>query len=503
MQSDIEHGTPSYTLKEVGIVDEVMGKEQAQKPTRVRKLSSSPTMWRFIMIIGDGVLFIALLVFILLLRPHLTLELRSSLYELKPWNLQMLWIVLALLCWQVAVKLTEAQDPGRATNRWKSPLSAVCALILTHVFWLILTYPIITNGTAYFHTLILSLLLTIPTFVIWRSILARIANLPRFAPQMVIVGVNPSGESFVQETRRSQYPIAKVLGYIGSVPDGGEQKHSLPILGDRHMLNFMVQQGTIDIIVMTTNHRVDPDLFQEAIDASYRGITLIPATIAYERMSCKIPVEHIGDQWYVELPVEIGSSLFYLCWHRVIDIAFALIGTVCLLLVLPALALLTMLDGGGPVFFKQERLGYHGKVFRIYKFRSMHIDAEHLSGAVWTSSSDTRITRTGRFLRKTHLDELPQVLNILRGEMSLIGPRPERGEFVAELEKIIPFYRYRLTVRPGLTGWAQVKYRYGNTVQDALVKLQYDLYYIKRKSFSLDVLIILKTVVEVLFCRGV
>ncbi len=225
-------------------------------------------------------------------------------------------------------------------------------------------------------------------------------------------------------------------------------------------------------------------------------------TIAYERMSGKIPVEHIGDQWYLALPVERVVSPLYLCWRKVVDIAFGLVGMAILILILPVLAPLIYLDSPGPIFYKQERLGRNGRKFFMFKFRSMCTDAEHTGQAVWATQNDARVTRTGRFMRAIHLDELPQVFNIFRGDMSLIGPRPEREAFITELEQTIPFYRCRLMVKPGLSGWAQVKYCYANTDHDALVKLQYDLYYIKHRSCMLDIYIILKTVAEVFLHRG-
>ncbi len=197
-----------------------------------------------------------------------------------------------------------------------------------------------------------------------------------------------------------------------------------------------------------------------------------------------------------------NERVLYLCWCKMLDLTFALFGLLVLLLLLPVLALLIYLDSPGPIFYCQERVGYRGHKYHIYKFRSMSLDAECADGAVWATQEDPRATKVGRLLRKTHLDELPQVCNILRGEMSLIGPRPERPVFVAQLEKTIPMYRERLSVKPGLTGWAQVQYCYAGSEQDALKKLQYDLYYIQHQSCTLDLSIILMTVVEVLLCRG-
>ena len=200
--------------------------------------------------------------------------------------------------------------------------------------------------------------------------------------------------------------------------------------------------------------------------------------------------------------ISVGISPFYLCWRKSVDMSFGIIGTALLALMLPFLALLIYLDSPGPIFYFQERLGLYGKPFRICKFRSMCVDAEHAGHAVWASVRDPRVTRVGRFMRAIHLDELPQVINILCGEMSLIGPRPEREEFAVKLARITPSYCSRVAVKPGVTGWAQVKYPYGNTVDDALNKLQYDLYYIQHQSFMLDSRIIFKTIGEVVFHRG-
>jgi lipopolysaccharide/colanic/teichoic acid biosynthesis glycosyltransferase len=188
--------------------------------------------------------------------------------------------------------------------------------------------------------------------------------------------------------------------------------------------------------------------------------------------------------------------------QRLTDILFSLVGLICLLPFLPLVALIIYLDSPGPVFYSQIRAGHTGYPFRVYKFRSMIPDAETKGQAIWAKKDDDRITRFGKFMRRTRLDELPQLWNVLRGDMSVIGPRPERPEFIAELEKAIPFYNVRHLIRPGLTGWAQVKYRYGNTKEDALIKLQYDLYYIKHRSPFLNLAILWRTIGVVLRFQG-
>jgi lipopolysaccharide/colanic/teichoic acid biosynthesis glycosyltransferase len=213
---------------------------------------------------------------------------------------------------------------------------------------------------------------------------------------------------------------------------------------------------------------------------------------------------HEGPQAGLKLepPVPIVVSFFYACWHRIMDIFFGILGMLLLLLLLPLIALLIYLDSPGPVFYSQERVGYRGQKFYVHKLRSMRTDAEQAGFAVWATRDDPRVTRVGRVLRATHLDELPQVINIFRGEMSMIGPRPERPEYVAVLEKASYLYRSRFNVKPGLTGWAQVEYGYGSSIEDELIKLKYDLYYIEHQSFSLDMQILFKTVGEVVRNHG-
>jgi lipopolysaccharide/colanic/teichoic acid biosynthesis glycosyltransferase len=204
-----------------------------------------------------------------------------------------------------------------------------------------------------------------------------------------------------------------------------------------------------------------------------------------------------GQAW----PGEGQISWMYRCWCLGSNLLFGVCGLVCLVILLPVLALCIYLESPGPIFYTQERLGRHRQPFRIYKFRSMCVNAEPDGKPVWSARDDDRVTRIGRFLRRTHLDELPQVLNILQGDMLLIGPRPEREVFAATLEQRCPLYRHRLVVRPGLTGWAQVQYGYGEQSSE-LQKLAYDLEYIQHRSIRFDLLILLKTVAEVLTLRG-
>jgi exopolysaccharide biosynthesis polyprenyl glycosylphosphotransferase len=452
--------------------------------------------------LGDSILILASLASLLLVAPYFNLTFHIAWNEPGTWNLKLIWGCIALLSWSIAVNITRAQDPKNAANRLKSPIGALCALMLMIIFWCVLIYPFIADRFApSLILLLLFLIVAAPGLSIWRIALAEFMHLPRFRTRAVIIGSTIAGETLAGEFQRLKRPGISLLGYISENTDENMQKKGLSFLGGRNTLQELMHNGMIDIIIMATDYKAEPALFQEAIEATQLGISVIPMPVAYESIGGKIPVEHVGDQWYLALPVEIIASPLYLCWRTIMDLIFGLLGTLALFLILPLLSLLIILDSPGPVFYKQERLGRNGRNFFMYKFRSMYTDAEHAGRAIWTTRGDPRITPVGRFLRVTHLDELPQMFNILRGEMSLIGP-PEREAFVTALEKTIPFYRCRLMIKPGLTGWAQVKYPYGGTNEGTLAKLQYDLYYIKHQSFTLDVWIILRTITEVLFCRG-
>ena len=225
--------------------------------------------------------------------------------------------------------------------------------------------------------------------------------------------------------------------------------------------------------------------------------------VIYEELLGRVPIFILDIEWIVRTFVDQAhASTFFEMAKRLIDILGSLVGVLVMIPFLPIIALAIILDSGSPIFFLQHRLGKGGKIYKIYKFRTMTQDAEKDGLARVTVENDTRITRDGWFLRKTHLDEWPQFLNVLKGEMSLVGPRAERSELVQNLQGKIPFYRARLLIRPGITGWAQINFGYAATVEDTAIKLEYDLYYIKHRSLIMDVVILLRTVGSVIGFRG-
>ena len=239
-----------------------------------------------------------------------------------------------------------------------------------------------------------------------------------------------------------------------------------------------------------------------AVAAFLEPDILVVDEVFYEDIMYRVPIENLKKSFYKYLNFSKNShNRFYLLSLRLLDIILSIIGLIILFSIVPFLFFVNLFANKGPLFYSQQRVGKMGKVFKIYKLRSMVVNAE-LNGAVWAKKNDTRITNFGRLLRSTRCDELPQFYNVLIGDMSIIGPRPERPEFVKELTETIPFYKIRHLIRPGLTGWAQVKYPYANSVKEQEVKLLYDLYYIKQRNIILDFKIIIKTITTVLFYRG-
>lgn len=339
---------------------------------------------------------------------------------------------------------------------------------------------------------------------VWRLVSPSLIGWASEARHTLIIGTDWAAGEIIEAIQGQQQHTHQLYGIIGHASQLGDKIGSVPVIGTPADLMAIVQQHAIRDLIVTSMHNLNGETFQAVMDAYQAGVAVVPMPLLYERLTGRVPVEHVNNNWTVVLPLEVGGVFSpYPFLKRSIDVGLALIGFVPFMLLLPLVALLIKLDSRGPIFYSQLRVGWQGRSFRVYKFRSMRQDAERATGAVFAQQGDPRVTRIGRFMRKTRIDELPQLYNILRGDMSLIGPRPERPEHVERLQSKIPFYRTRLVIRPGLTGWAQVRYSYGSTDEDALVKLQYDLYYIRHQSLLLDLNILIRTVGRVIRMSGV
>jgi exopolysaccharide biosynthesis polyprenyl glycosylphosphotransferase len=359
-----------------------------------------------------------------------------------------------------------------------------------------------------------TLLLVLPLLV-ERSLVSSLLTHAPLRRRVVVVGANRDGFEMGDALAHYDGKTYEFLGYFDDEtrsPSMVDARVAHSTMRNRERISQLVWP-TSELLPIHANIGVDQVVLANPVQTvgllntlsllHERGVQITPMFAIYQDLTGRVPVSHLGDDWYVALPAHVKqNNRTYMLVKRTTDIVLALGALVVGAPVIPLVALAVKLDSPGPIFFRQMRVGHAGRLFRIAKFRTMSRDAEAKTGAVWASDSDPRITRVGKFLRKSRLDELPQLWNVLVGDMSFVGPRPERPEFDEELEREIPFYRARRAVRPGLTGWAQVSHGYGNTLVDALRKVEYDLYYIKNASLYLDLLILLRTVAVVLRLGG-
>ncbi|MGJ3238504.1 MAG: sugar transferase [Anaerolineae bacterium] len=339
--------------------------------------------------------------------------------------------------------------------------------------------------------------------LVWRMLNPALIGWASAERRVLIIGTDWATETIIDVLRQHASSAYTIIGIISETSTEQRAIKGVPIKGAGHDLIDIIKSENISEIIVTSTRELPGDIFQAVMDAYELGVAITPMPILYERITERVPVEHVGDNWAVVLPIS-GTSVFnpYPLLKRLMDILLALIGLVVFGIVLPFIALAIYLDSPGSIFYSQVRVGLNGRLYRIYKLRSMTPNAEEQIGAVFAQKDDMRVTRVGKWMRKTRLDELPQLWNILKGDMSMIGPRPERPEHVQRLQEKIPFYRTRHIIRPGVTGWAQVRYGYGANDNDALIKLQYDLYYIRHQSLLLDFSIMIRTVGKVLKMSG-
>ncbi|GIX49609.1 MAG: glycosyl transferase [Candidatus Tectimicrobiota bacterium] len=355
--------------------------------------------------------------------------------------------------------------------------------------------PLRLSRTAY----LVSLAVSLPAVVGFRLLYYWLINTRQLREKVLIVGDSEVAQRLLAELHHETHPGVEVLGVV--TPQA--PRHLLPgvrVLGRIDELERLVRERKPDVLVVALTERRGAFPTKQILQCKLQGVRVEDWPSFYEKLTGKILVHALRPSWLIFADGFTRTKLTRTL-KRLTDVTLATFGLTVSLPLIGLIALLTKLDSAGPVFFRQERVGENGKIFTLYKFRTMVVDAEKETGPVWAQQHDPRVTRLGRLLRRTGMDELPQLFNVLKGDMSFVGPRPERPHFVAELQEKIPYYAQRLTVKPGITGWAQVRYGYGATLEDAVEKLQYDLYYIKNMSFFLDLLVLLSTIHKVLFAR--
>jgi sugar transferase (PEP-CTERM system associated) len=348
----------------------------------------------------------------------------------------------------------------------------------------------------------ISLPLALLMMVGWRLAIHWILGHPELGERILIVGSGPFAVEIARETLGRPDAGFRVVGFVDSDPAlVGKSLINPKVIGLTSELGALVKSENIDRIVVAIGDRRGQFPTQELLRLSLSGdVSIEESASFYERLTGRVLLDMIRPSWLIFSSrgqrARVNEAVRAIM-HRTV----ALVGAILSLPVTIVTAILIKIDSRGPVLYQQERVGQNGRVFMLMKFRSMRTDAEK-DGPVWASSEDERMTRVGRIIRKIRVDEIPQFWNILRGDMNFVGPRPERPHFIAQLAHEIPFYEQRHLISPGLTGWAQIKYPYGASIEDARQKLQYDLYYIKNQSLTLDATILFETVKTILFGRG-
>ncbi|WP_412560352.1 sugar transferase [Winogradskyella sp. MIT101101] len=342
------------------------------------------------------------------------------------------------------------------------------------------------------------------SILVWRFLYINLIESPRFYKRVLLVGEVSNIEGLVSSLNTSD-PNYKIVGFINSevsTPESVKYK-GLKEFDANSFLDVIERERISEVLVASFNSEsIIAEVYHDLMLLLERGFKIREYTQVYEELLYRVPIQFVGKDFYKYFPFSRSNeNKLYIFFQRAFDIICAIIGLLICLAILPFIFIGNLLGNKGPLFYTQERVGRNGKPFRIIKLRTMVINAE-MDGAKWAKKNDTRVTKFGKFLRRSRLDEIPQFYNVLKGDMSVIGPRPERPFFVNELARIIPFYETRHIIKPGLTGWAQVKTRYGSSVEDSLTKLQYDLYYIKHRSIFLDFNISIKTLSTILYYRG-
>jgi len=369
----------------------------------------------------------------------------------------------------------------------------LCFLVLTSIYYSV-HFLMIGRGL---------LLLSLGFFSVFQFLLHTVyGHLMRasgFARRVLVLGTGPLAKK-IGDLIVSTNHHHVLKGYVNLTGESAQVPHEA-IVGNGSGLVKTVKENRAQKLVVSLSERRGFFPVKDVLDCKFSGIEVIDAPSFYEEITGKLLVENITPSWFI-FSNGFRITAIKRVHKRIFDMTLSLLLLILTLPLLPIIALFIKIDSQGPAFFRQVRVGELEKEFVLYKFRTMRSDAENGTGAVWAQKNDSRVTRFGKFLRKTRIDELPQLYNVLKGDMSFVGPRPERPEFVSELKKIIPYYSERHFVKPGATGWAQIRYPYGASVEDALEKLRHDLYYIKNISLFLDMMIFVETIKVMLFGRG-
>jgi exopolysaccharide biosynthesis polyprenyl glycosylphosphotransferase len=338
----------------------------------------------------------------------------------------------------------------------------------------------------------------------WRGIFIRFFITNAVTRRVLVVGAGSAATTLLGKLVDLSPAPFKVIGVIDDDPGKqGQELAGFKILGGADTLPALIQKYQVSELVLSISGPIQGTTYQALLQAQEIGVEISRMQQIYEELFSRVPIFHLESEWMIRSFVDGKRvSMFYNFVKRLVDIFGGLVGSLLMVLLLPFVTLANLLESGRPIFYLQTRAGINNRPYNVIKFRTMWQDAEVDGVPRWTEKNDARVTRVGWFLRKTHLDELPQFLNVLRGDMSLVGPRPERPELISLFQEHVPFYRARLLVKPGISGWAQIHQIYAANVEETNEKLEYDLYYIKNRSIWLDFWVLIRTPATVLGLRG-
>ncbi|MHB1148215.1 MAG: exopolysaccharide biosynthesis polyprenyl glycosylphosphotransferase [Lutibacter sp.] len=411
-----------------------------------------------------------------------------------------LWISTLIVYLLIFGEIFEMYDLKVASDKYLTFRSAVITVLFTTIFYVFtpLISPILPTNRlqlAYFAlTLLFSVLLN-------RILYIQLIFSPRFLKNMLLIADAGQLKGLVSSIHNKE--TNRIVAYVSNAAMDDDNALPFIAVSEANLEEIVRKEGINEIIVASNNLQfITTALNNQLIALFEKGMVIRSADNFIEEETHRISVTQLTPDFYNYFTFSKShQNNLYVVFRRVLDVFFSLIGIVVFIVLIPFVFIGNMLANNGPLLYTQKRVGKKGKKFRIIKFRTMVADAEK-NGAEWAQKNDSRVTAFGRILRKARLDEIPQFINVLKGEMSLIGPRPERPEFVQMLEVELPFYAIRHVVKPGLTGWAQVMYPYAHSVEDQHIKLMYDLYYIKERNLVMDLKIVIKTISTILFFRG-
>ena len=407
---------------------------------------------------------------------------------------------LYILIFGTIFELYDLQKASKIDTTFRNVVIASSTVVLFYLLTPVLS-PYLPEERMQIVYFFLMILLSI---MIWRLVYINLIESPRFYKRVLLVGEITNIDGLVNALVTSD-PNYKIVGFINSEAstEGSVKFKGLKEFEANAFLDIIDKEKISEVLVASFNSEsIIAEVYHDLMLLFERGFKIREYTQVYEELLYRVPIQFVGKDFYKYFPFSRSNeNKLYIFFQRTFDIIIAIIGLLAGLILIPFIIIGNMIGNKGPLFYTQDRVGRNSKTFRIMKLRTMTINAEK-DGVKWAQKDDKRVTAFGRFLRRSRLDEFPQFYNVLKGEMSIIGPRPERPFFVNELSRIIPFYQTRHIIKPGLTGWAQVKTSYGSTIEDSLTKLQYDLYYIKHRSVFLDFNIAIKTLSTILYYRG-